>query len=210
MGGSMQIEEVLKSAKNGCNESVNYIMNQYDPLIKSVSSRYYSNIHQFDDFMQLARMGIWSAIQSYPLRQYYVQKVDGKVTFRLNKSYKSEHHFIGWMKMSIRHEFAREIRKENQVFRKTNKLTISDDEAVLNVSDCGRNIDSVHEKLMKVAKVKLCDDEMICLQSVLNGDTQGQIVSKVKEAYPHFTGDDAKMAHKQMLSKVKFEVLNFA
>ena len=206
----MDIEQVLKQAKHGCNKSVNLIMAQYEPLIKSVSSKYYSNLHDYDDFMQLARMGIWMAIQTYPLRKYYVQKIGNALTFRLDENYKPPHHFIAWMKKSIQHYFAREIRKENQLCRMTNKLAICDDEAVANIPDCGRNIDQVYDKLLSTTKKKLEGDEMICFQSVVDRKTFSETVSEVKKVYKHFTGDDVKIEHSQMLTKVRFEVLNFA
>ena len=210
----MDFKSLLEQAKIGSNRAIDQIILLLEPIMKKELNRknYYSNILSKDDFMQLYRLGIWMAIEKFPSRFYKLIKKDNEITF---KEIDGSHRFVGWVKMCAQHHITKELRKEKQIRRKADIVSLDsniDEENEISIfSKIPASISfeeasiGFNERLTDILTTK----EATCFQLVANGYTSNKTIAEMKKQYPLLKRDDIMILKDKMLNKVKQGVIGY-
>lgn len=213
-------EQLIFEAKKGSQRAFTELSKGLEPMLKKICQKKYSNLSDFEDFMQMARWGVWMAVETYPQFKYKVyinNKTKQLVKSERDNSYKPEYNFFSWLRMCIMHRITREIRRENQKRRKVDVVSL--DQEISNFEDGTTLYDKIEEGSTKVealwSRLKTTvEEEMdsleaICFQKTVDGYTKNSIVKALKKSNK-CTRDDVKEIMHSMRQKIKQGVLEYA
>ena len=208
----MNYRELLEEAKKGSEHAIEKIIINLDPYIKKYTSKYFSNLHDLEDFHQMARMGIWVAIKKVPKVKYKVKITKDKIYFYEDKKYDIYTTFMKYVKNSIMHFITREIRKENQLCRTIEKklLYSNEDNTIIdNLSNDNHELDHSLYRLKGLIDT-FTDKEKQCFKYIVENTPFNKVYEIMKKKYIKCSRNEIKRIKEIVANKVRMEILKYS
>lgn len=145
---------LIRQAKKGDEKAIKKILKLYSPLILSTSRRFFSKMNDDEDWMQLARIGIYDAVKKIKITSVYnVKKKNGKIIDFKFKCYKSDKHFSGCVYWCVKQLTHVELRKNKYDDKYIYLDQLDDKKTTTDYSDVIDRVlnnvkDTLHKKLL--------------------------------------------------------------
>jgi len=144
--------ELIRLAKQGDQSALNDLFKKYSKMIKHTGKKYFSQVEDQDDFEQIAKIGIWEAVEKYRLVPTFKAVIRGNKVIRFEMMYdKHQTDFGSFAFMYTRKNTNLSVRKERRRVKTppTENLPEIQSQTYINSEDLDCVVSGVRKTLQK-------------------------------------------------------------